>query len=294
MPRDFLTEKKKFGIYYTPSEATEILCEWAIRTPEDNILEPSFGACGFLEASRERLIKLNSPQPALQLYGSDVDLNAFTNYLYLKFPNQSLETRFFNKDFLSLSPRDFPISEFDVVLGNPPYVSYHNMIPEQRKSIIKIKNNTELKFNNRASLWAYFVTHSLSFLKIVGRIAWVLPSSFLHSKYSNSVRQIISSNFSRSLAIQVGQRIFNSEGTDEKTVILLAEGWKILPRSPNLRIEFAPSLKDLKEIVQNWQSISKTATKYQSRSAYSLLFQNASKSYALSAQDFSLFPLESV
>ena len=277
MPRDFLTEKKKFGIYYTPSEATEILCEWAIRNSDDKILEPSFGACGFLEASRDRLVKLNSIQPAQQLYGSDVDPNAFSSYLYPKFPNQSLETRFFNKDFLSLSPRDFPVSEFDVVLGNPPYVSYHNMTSEQRKSIIPIGNAGEFKFNNRASLWAYFVIHGLNFLSIGGRIAWVLPGSFLHSKYSDSVRQIVSDNFAYSLAIQVGQRIFSSEGTDEKTIILLAEGWKNLPKSPNLRIEFASSLKDLKSVVLNWQSVSKTASKYQSRSAYSLLDKNADR-----------------
>lgn len=253
------------------------MCEWAIKDAKDKILEPSFGACGFLEASRDRLIKLNSVQPAEQLYGSDVDPNAFTNYLYPKFPNQSLDTRFFNKDFLSLSPLDFPISEFDVVLGNPPYVSYHNMTLEQRKSITTMGSSNELKFNNRASLWAYFVIHSLNFLSVGGRIAWVLPGSFLHSKYSNSIRQIISGNFSYSLAIQVGQRIFSSEGTDEKTIILLAEGWKKLPKSPNLRIEFASSLKDLKNVVLNWHSISKTASKYQSRSAYSLLSKSADR-----------------
>jgi hypothetical protein len=277
MPRDFLTKKKKFGIYYTPSEATEILCEWAIKNPKDKILEPSFGACGFLEASRDRLFKLNNAQPAEQLFGSDVDPNAFTSYLYPKFPNQSLETRFFNKDFLSLSPLDFPVSEFDVVLGNPPYVSYHNMTPEQRKSIELLGSRSEIKFNNRASLWAYFVIHGLNFLTKGGRIAWVLPGSFLHSKYSSSVREIISRNFSHSLAIQVGQRIFSSEGTDEKTIILLADGWKDLPKTPNLRIEFASSLKDLKNVVLNWQSVSKTASRYQSRSAYSLLSKNTNR-----------------
>lgn len=277
MPRDFLTKKKKFGIYYTPSEATEILCEWAIKNPEDKILEPSFGACGFLEASRDRLVKLNNTQPAEQLFGSDVDPNAFTSYLYPKFPNQSLETRFFNKDFLSISPLDFPVSEFDVVLGNPPYVSYHNMTPEQRKSVKLLGSKSEIKFNNQASLWAYFVIHGLKFLTKGGRIAWVLPGSFLHSKYSSSIREIISNNFSHSLAIQVGQRIFSSEGTDEKTIVLLADGWKKLPKNPNLRIEFASSLKDLKNVVLNWQSISKTASKYQSRSAYSLLSKKADK-----------------
>lgn len=145
MPGNFPTKKKTFGNYCIPSEVTEILCDWAIRDSKDNVLEPSFDASRFLGALRDRLLKLNNPEPIRQLYGSDVDLNAFTNYLNLKFPNQSLETLFFNRDFLSLPHTDFPISSFDVVLGNSPNVSYHNMTPEKRRSITTVLAQTPIQ-----------------------------------------------------------------------------------------------------------------------------------------------------
>ena len=47
--------KNILGRYYTPEQATRILCLWAIRRSEEKVLEPSFGACGFLEAASNRL-----------------------------------------------------------------------------------------------------------------------------------------------------------------------------------------------------------------------------------------------
>ena len=45
------------GGYYTSSELARWLCDWAIRTADDLVLEPSCGDGVFLEASAERLEK---------------------------------------------------------------------------------------------------------------------------------------------------------------------------------------------------------------------------------------------
>lgn len=37
-----------------------------------------------------------------------------------------------------VKPDDFSVDKFDVVIGNPPYVSMHNMKLEQRQSCEKI------------------------------------------------------------------------------------------------------------------------------------------------------------
>ena len=65
-------DRKKNGIFYTPLEAANILCKWAIRSPEDYVIEPGFGGCGFLKSSLQRLSQLNCDSPssgaALQYY----------------------------------------------------------------------------------------------------------------------------------------------------------------------------------------------------------------------------------
>ena len=271
MSNDFIIQRKKRGIYYTPPEASKILCEWAIRNSDDKILEPSFGACGFLESSCARLSELDNPSPSLQLYGCDIDSTAFNGYLRLKFSDPEILKRFIEGDFLEKKTTDFPVSEFDVVFGNPPYVSHHNMSAAQKASCTAIAPFLSCNIGNRASLWAYFVLHGLHFLKKGGRIAWILPSGFLHAKYAVEIKKYISENFSRSMVIQVGQRLFAAEGTEESTAMLLAEGWRSEGVNQNLKIEFAKTLAELKSIISEWKDNRSENKDYKHRSAYSLL-----------------------
>jgi len=53
-----ISEKKQYGIFYTPKRVTDILCKWAIRSKTDKVLEPSFGGCKFIESS-DRLTRKN-------------------------------------------------------------------------------------------------------------------------------------------------------------------------------------------------------------------------------------------
>jgi adenine-specific DNA-methyltransferase len=253
--------KKLYGIYYTPSDATRILCQWAIQGPMDFVLEPSFGACGFLEASRDRLSELNSNDPNGQLFGCDIDARAFSDFLQPKFNCPDLLDRFKYKDFMQVRPNDFPVREFDVVIGNPPYVSHHNMSSKQKDAIATLQS-AELALSCKASLWAYFVVHSLSFLKKGGRVAWILPSSFLYADYSSAIKEAISKRFRRSLVLQLGERLFSSEGTDESTVILLADGWDEVNSSSEIQVEFASNLKQLEKAISSWQAGTRVGQTY--------------------------------
>lgn len=215
-------KRKKLGIFYTPLKLTEILCEWAIRDPSDLIFEPSFGGCGFLESSHQRLKQLRNEIPIKQLYGCDIDESAFQKYLLPKYQIEDslIMKRFKKDDFLNLTVNDFSVEGFSSVVGNPPYISYHKMSKEQRLSARLITKDLELSIDGRASLWAYFTLHSLSFLKKGGRLAFVLPGIFLHSNYSRIIREKISSKFNRAVVFQIGERLFSSEGTEENTTIL--------------------------------------------------------------------------
>ncbi|MDX6500001.1 MAG: adenine-specific DNA-methyltransferase [Blastocatellia bacterium] len=267
-------ERRELGIFYTPSEATRILCNWAIRTPLDLVLEPSFGACGFLEASRSRLDELANTNPAENLFGCDIDPRAFSEFLIPKFDGYNLASRFKNKDFLSITPAEFPVQAFDAIIGNPPYVSHHH-IPVLRKKSLADLMAVDINLDSKSSLWAYFILHSLKFLKVGGRIAWILPSSFLHADYSYAIRQRIANCFERTLIIQLGQRLFASEGTEESTAVLLAEGWKGHPSSGFARVDFAATLLDLERTIGRWQLGEAVGSEYDRRLGHALMPQEA-------------------
>ncbi|MGL5424679.1 MAG: Eco57I restriction-modification methylase domain-containing protein [Serratia fonticola] len=220
-----LAQKKELGAYYTPPVLTNILSNWAIQSQDDLILEPSFGGCGFLDSCFERLQFLGASKPVKNLFGVDIDKQAF-DFLSEKFNLLSLDGKFILDDFINVSPVSFSAEKFDVIIGNPPYISMHNMTLEQRESCTKILK--ESKFNHatlgrNASLWAFFLLHSLSFLRENGRVAWVLPSSLLNAYYAKSLLDIYRKHFSSIKLIKINERLFKNEGADEVSVILACE-----------------------------------------------------------------------
>lgn len=216
--------KKELGAFYTPSALASLLAKWAIRSREEHILEPGFGGCGFLQAAVDRLTTLGCSTPKNQLYGCDIDPQAF-EYLSEKLGVLSIAQRYILSDFVTVSSQDFSVQAFDVVLGNPPYVSLHNMTASQRITVQAWKEKTGVKINGRASLWAYFVLHAMSFLKPGGRMAWVLPGAFLEADYATSLRANITAYFGKVVAIQLTERMFLSVGAEERTVVLLCSNF---------------------------------------------------------------------
>jgi adenine-specific DNA-methyltransferase len=226
-----LSNKKRNGVFYTPDLAAQLLVEWGIRSAMDTVLEPSFGGCGFLEAVIARLNLLGAPEPETQLFGCDIDTAAFS-FLSNVLEEPANQANFKQIDFLSVKPNDFRIAGVDVVIGNPPYVSWHNMLPAQRASAkTTITPNGQL-LNRKGSLWTFFVTHSLHFLNHGGRMAWILPGSFIYADYALPLREIISKHFSRSVAI------------------VLCEGYQ--DGASAMHFALATGLLELKKILQEW------------------------------------------
>ena len=224
-----LKKRKELGAYYTPRDLSQTLTDWAIRTPLDKVLEPSFGGCGFLESIVDSLHQVGCKCPLENTFGADIDIQAFS-FLLEKIGNtrKAYKRHFLHSDFLKITPRDFSSTAFDVVIGNPPYVSIHNMSEEQKTACFDILKKSQFSTNTigrNASLWGFFILHSLSFLKEKGRVAWVLPSSLLHADYAKEILNIYKNHFLSVKIIKLYERFFQGAGADEVSVILLAEGF---------------------------------------------------------------------
>jgi adenine-specific DNA methylase len=250
-------KQKRRGVYYTPQEMTEVLCGWAIRSRSDAVLEPSFGGCGFVAASIKRLKSLNARQP--KIFGCDIDKTAF-RHLAKTIGRKSSPHQFIKADFLTVSPDNFSEKAFDVVLGNPPYVSYHNMFGKQRNAAAAAMKSGELILPKTASLWAHFVAHSLRFLRVQGRMAWLLPSSLLYSEYARILLRHAEKEFRRVVVISIGERLFLSRGTEERTEVLLCDGWKCGPAKGGVEIGYAQSLGEMRTLAtrlteESWNGV---------------------------------------
>lgn len=247
-----IAHRKKIGAFYTPLSVSTLLSAWAIRASTDTVLEPCFGGCTFLEAAVARLSALGSDFPAANLFGCDIDPLAFS-FLRERIAG-AIGSNFFQQDFISFSPDKLPKRAVDVVIGNPPYIRNSNLSQAQR-DLIKtcfVENGTPL--HGRANLWAHFTVHAMRFVAGGGRMALVLPGSFLYADYSQFVQQHLLDHFKRVTAITVAERLFVTEGTEETTVVLLAEGYGGASAGNKLQVACVDSVDDLAAFIADTTS----------------------------------------
>lgn len=156
-----------------------------------------------------------------RMYGFDIDQQAFKSLAALGLTEQN--DHFRRGDFL-VSPVDG--FRATAVLANPPYVHYHRVPKSRRKVLRQLRLHfSEAKLSGRASLWAYFVLHSMEFLERGGRMAFLLPRTLETADYSTALLAFLRTWFRDIRLVHVDERLFKSEGADEQVSILLAEGY---------------------------------------------------------------------
>ncbi len=267
-----LARKKELGAFYTPLSVAVVLCNWAIRSMEDVVLEPSFGGCTFLQASIRRIQDLGAPA-ADHLFGCDIDPNAFD---FLRASVTCIRADNFRQcDFLHLDPQILSGARAAAVIGNPPYVSYSRLSAEQRETIHDWEKLHGLRLNRRASLWTYFTFHALNFLAPGGRMAWVLPVSFMTAKYAESLRQHLSKKFRKIAFFTLSERIFLAEGTEERALIILADGFEQAQGVADMTSHCLDTATDLDAAVALWEKASAVSSSGEDAFAQGLLSAQA-------------------
>ncbi len=221
------------------------MVRWAIRDPADTVLEPSFGGCCFVNASWDRLRTLGNKSPFKKLHGADIDKTAFV-HLRGRFTTQHFDRRFVKGDFLLLPDNAFVAHKFDAIIGNPPYIGHTALTHEQKRQYKHELQNRGLTLKGRPSLWAYFVLASLARLKPQGRMAWVLPWSYLRSHYGAQLQSILRQHFSKILVFAIEENLFLSEGTKERSVVLLSEGYSADPTNTDETVQYCANIQDFR------------------------------------------------
>lgn len=85
-------------------------------------------------------------------------------------------------------------------------------------------------------------------------MAWVLPISFMTAHYASSLRKTIFDSFRKVAVVTLTERVFVNEGTEERTLIVLAEGYgEANDGNPN-SISCLESVDELKAFVSRWQT----------------------------------------
>lgn len=200
-----MERKKKLGSFYTP----KIIADWIVKRVLSqklitSVLEPSCGDGAFISS-------LYSYKSDLSITAIDIDDIAIKkvcqNFSHVKTINQ---------DFLFSDIQE----KFDLIIGNPPYISKKNISQKQIEICrdIHVKNGLEEK--EISNMWTAFVVKSCLLVKPTGVLAFVLPAEFLQVKYAKEIRDFIVAKFTRIEILSF--RNFRFENTEQNTIVLIA------------------------------------------------------------------------
>jgi adenine-specific DNA-methyltransferase len=218
--------QKLRGGYYTPDELSGYLTNWAIRSGDEKILEPSCGDGNFIDSILRRLsdlkkegYKISAKITAVELEEGELKKakSRLSNYNFPK-----IDTDFICGDFFALFSRLKKMEGYDVVLGNPPFIRFQYFDDESRKKAFFHLRNATYSPTKLANAWAAFVQLSIELLKEGGRLAMVLPAELLQIGYASELRKRLSAQFSHIVIVGFKKLVFPE--IQQEVVLLLAEG----------------------------------------------------------------------
>lgn len=208
--------RKARGAFFTPDGVTRHLAEWAIRSAEDAVLEPSAGEAAFLVAAVDRLRELGAREPVVH----GVELHHASAHVardVVAAAGGVAEIRV--SDFFLTEPR----STYAAVIGNPPFIRYQDFSGEARDRARFAAQAQGVALTGLASSWAAFVVHAAAHLRAGGRLGMVLPAELLSTNYAAPVRQFLLERFSSVELVTFETQIFPDAEAD--TVLVKASGW---------------------------------------------------------------------
>ncbi|MGH8910178.1 MAG: HsdM family class I SAM-dependent methyltransferase [Egibacteraceae bacterium] len=209
--------RKARGAFFTPPAVADFITRWAIRTRDDRVLEPSCGEASFLLSAARRLRKLGvQVVSGDQLQGVELHPpSALRAHALLA--SIDAEATIHVGDFFAA-----PLSRYDVVIGNPPYVRYQQFTGAARWAARQAAAKHDVSLSGLSSSWAAFVVHAADQVAPGGRMGLVLPAELLSVNYAADVRRFLLRRFAQVRLVTFERLVFPDALED--VVLLLAEG----------------------------------------------------------------------
>jgi adenine-specific DNA-methyltransferase len=232
------TYQKLRGGYYTPGAIGEFLAHWAVRSPNDHVLEPSCGDGALLEAAAGALLRHGASPSAIaaQLHGVELDQAEAAKARKrlcdraIPLPDDAIRVGDFftyareglpEQDLFMLGDSEISSPRFDVVIGNPPFIRYQNFEEKHRCVAFSLLSQIGLRPNRLTNAWVPFVCVASMLLKEEGRLAMVIPAELLQVGYTAELRRFLSEHFCRMMLVTFRQLVFPD--IQQEVVLLCAE-----------------------------------------------------------------------
>ena len=201
-----MSKEKMLGQVFTPSYIVEMMVNETLKNFGDGILdkkilEPSCGDGIFLSFIVQHIIdeckskKYNDEyikKQLLNIYGWDIDehcvcqtIERLDNLLEINNLNFKIKWNIEKKDALYCNTEEY-FNNFDIIIGNPPYIKIQNLLPEQRELL---KKKFRLCSIGSTNTYIAFFELAMNLLKNNGLCLFITPNAFLYTKTSYLLKE---------------------------------------------------------------------------------------------------------
>jgi adenine-specific DNA-methyltransferase len=208
------TSQKLRGGYYTPKAMTDYMIKWAFSDGiKHNVLEPSCGDGAFLESLKAHEGEFDQCLA--------IELDTVESQLASDRVRECRTINVVNNDFFNEFEWKLRGQRYDLIIGNPPYIRYQYLTPEQRNAQSNILVNNGMKSNKLINAWVSFLVANVELLDKNGKIAMVIPAELLQVAYAADLRLFLANTLSRVTIVTFRELVFPD--VQQEVVILLGE-----------------------------------------------------------------------
>lgn len=209
LPGDSSDLRKARGAFFTPEPIARFIVDWAVRSADEAVLEPSCGEAVFLHQLQHHTGRV----VGVELHEASAEVAEQT------LRAAGIQASIHTGDFFAHEE----YRQYGAVVGNPPYVRFHGWEGEARVVSMRAALRAGVNLGNLASSWAAFTVHSALHLQTGGRLGLVLPAELLTVNYAAPVRRFLLDHFDSVTLVLFEERVF--PGVDVEAVLLLADGY---------------------------------------------------------------------
>ena len=207
--KDVSAEKLR-GAYYTPPAIASFILHWGINGKHNaDILEPSCGDGVFLECMR------NENMPFNTVTAIEYEVVEANKARSLGLHDSEVINQDFHRFCLDTN------KQFDLVVGNPPFIRYQYYDATQQKLADEIFRNAKLKRTKLTNAWVTFVVGCTQLLRDNGKMGFVIPSELLMVKYAQQLRKYLAKTFNKINIISFENLVFKE--IQQEVILLLCE-----------------------------------------------------------------------
>lgn len=209
------SEQKLRGAYYTPLQLANAMVELFDFNSIRTVLEPSCGDGVFLDSlSHYELIDRIDSLTA-------VEIDPYEAEKVKESYQEHNNVHVLKEDFLKYYDQVLGRNQYDLILGNPPYIRYQYLTEEQRELQSRILTTHGMKANKLINAWVAFLVACVQLLSDTGKIAFVIPAEILQVAYAEDLRLFLSENLARITLITFEQLVFPD--IEQEVVVFIGE-----------------------------------------------------------------------